>query len=60
MLYDDDQRENFNKIVELVSQAGYPELMKELEAAENEQEPVKEQVIEIKDKIARVMNEGLK
>jgi hypothetical protein len=58
MLYGDDQRENFNKIMEWVSQSGYPDLMKELNEAENELEPAKEKVREIKDKIARVMKEG--
>ncbi len=59
MLYDDEQKENFNKIMELVSQSGYPELMKELEEAENEMDTEKEKLKDIKAKIARVMNEGL-
>ncbi len=59
MLYDDEQKENSNKIMELVSQSGYPELMKELEEAENEMDTEKEKLKDIKAKIARVMNEGL-
>ena len=60
MLYDDDQRENFIRIMEWISQSGYPELMKELEEAENEMDTQKEKVREIKDKITRAMREGLK
>jgi len=60
MLYDEDQKENFEKAMEWVSQSGYPELMKELEEAENEMDTEKEKVREIKDKITRVMKEGLK
>ena len=60
MLFDDAQLENFNKVVERLAQSGYPDLMKELAAAENELEPVKEKVIDIKKKIARAMKTGLK
>ncbi len=60
MLYDEDQRENFNRIMELISQTGYPELMKELEDAENEMDTEKEKVIDLKKKIAGVMKDGLK
>ncbi len=59
MLYDDDQKENFNKIMELISQSDYPKLMKELEKAENEMGTEKERLKGIKAKIARAMNEGL-
>jgi hypothetical protein len=60
MLYDEDQRENFEKAMDWVMQSGYPDLMKELAEAENEFGSVKEKAIKIKEKITRVMEEGLK
>ncbi len=60
ILYDDDQRENFGKVMNWVSQSGYPDLMKELKEVENGLESAKENTREIKEKIARAMNEGLK
>jgi len=59
MLYDEDQRENFEKVMDWVAQSGYPELMQELKEAENELEPAKENLRDIKEKISRVMKEGL-
>ena len=60
ILYDKDQRKSFDKVMEWVAQSGYPDLMKELKEAENELEPAKEKVGNIKEKIIRGMNEGLK
>jgi len=60
MLYDENQRENYEKVMEWVAQSGYPNLIKELKEAENEMEPVRDKVRDIKVKIARVMKEGLK
>lgn len=60
MLYDDNQRENFEKVVACLGQSGYPELIKELEEVENALEPAKEKLREIKEKVARAMKEGMK
>ena len=60
MLYDEDQRENFKKVMDWVAQSGYPDLMKELKEAKNELESAKEKLRGIKEKITRVMKEGLK
>jgi len=59
MLYGEDQRESFDQVMEWVAQSGYPDLMKELKEAENELESVKGKARDIKDKITRVMKEGL-
>jgi uncharacterized Zn finger protein len=60
MLYDEDQRGNFEKVKDWVAQSGYPDLIKELKAAENEQKSAREKVSDIKVKITRAMAEGLK
>jgi hypothetical protein len=60
MLYDEDQRENFEKVMDWVAQSGYPDLIKELKKAEKELESAKEKVRDIKEEITRVMKEGLK
>lgn len=60
MLYDEDQREYFENVMEWVTQSGYPDLMKELKEAENTLESAKEKARDIKERITRVMNEGLK
>ena len=60
MLYDEDQRKHFEKIMDWVNQSGYPELIKELKEAENELESAKEKVRDIKVKITRGMEKGLK
>ena len=60
MLYDEDQKENFEKVVDWLGQSGYPNLMKELKEAENELDPAKEKLRDIKEKVARVMKQGLK
>ena len=60
LLYDKNQKENFDKITEWVNVSGYPDLMKELKEAENALESAKEKARDIKERITRVMNEGLK
>ena len=60
MLYDEDQRGKFETIMDWVAKSGYPDLMRELKEAENELESAREKTIDIKDKITRAMNEGLK
>ncbi len=59
MLYDENQRENFKQVMDWVAQSGYPDLMKELKEAENELESVKEKARDSKEKITRLMKEGL-
>ncbi len=59
MLYDENQREQFTQVMDWVAQSGYPELMEELKEAENELESVKDKARDIKEKITRVMKEGL-
>ena len=60
MLYDEDQRENFKKVMDWVAQSGYPDLIKKLKKTEIELTSAKEKVRDIKEKITRVMKEGLK
>ena len=60
MLYDEDQRENFEKVMDWVTQSGYPDLMKEFKEAENELESAREKARDIKEKVTRVMKQGLK
>ena len=59
MLFDEDQRESFEKVTAWVAQSGYPDLMKEFKEAENELESAREKVRSVKEKVTRVMNEGL-
>ncbi len=60
MLYDEDQRDNFQKIMDWVNASGYPDLMKELKEAENELDSAKGKARDIKEKITRVMKDRLK
>lgn len=60
MLYGEDQRESFEQVKDWVAQSGYPKLMNELKEVEKELDSVKEKAREIKEKITRVMREGLK
>ncbi len=60
MLFNDDQRQNFEKVIDLLGQTGYPELMKDLKETEDALEPAKEKLREIKEKVARAMREGMK
>jgi len=59
MLHDKDQSESFEKVMALVVQSGYPDLMKEFKEAEDELESAKEKARAVKEKVTRVMNEGL-
>ena len=60
MLYDDTQRDNFNRIMEWVSESGYPQLMQELSKAENQHDLEKEKLNALKAKVIQAMNEGMK
>lgn len=60
ILYDEEQIDNFNKVTEWISESGYPDLVKELRAFEKELEAAKKNVKNQKEKIARLMKEGLK
>lgn len=60
MLFNEDQRENFDKLIDRLGQTGYPGLMQELKEVEGALEPAKEQLREIKEKVARAMKEGMK
>ncbi len=60
MLYDEEQRENFEKVVDWLSQSGYPELMNELKAVGNELRAAREKESLIREKITRIMKEGMK
>ena len=60
MLYDEDQREHFENVMEWVTQSGYPDLMKELKETEDVLESAKQKTRDVKDKLTRAMKEGLK
>ncbi len=60
MLFNDDQREKFEKVIDCLNQTAYPGLMQELKEIENALEPAKEKLREIKEKVARAMKEGMK
>jgi uncharacterized Zn finger protein len=60
MLFDEDQRENFKQVANWVAQSGYSDLMKELKEVESELDSAREKARDIKEKITRVMKEGLK
>lgn len=60
MLFDEDQRENFNQVRDWVAQSGYPDLLKELKEAEKEMGSAREKIQDIKTRITRAMAEGLK
>lgn len=60
MLFNEDQRENFNQVREWVAESGYPVLLNELKAAEKEFGSAREKIQDIKTRITRAMAEGLK
>ena len=60
MLYDENQEENFEKVLAWLAQSAYPDLMNELREAEIEMESVRDKVGKIKEKVSHVMKEGLK
>ncbi len=60
ILYDDNQIDNFNKVVELIAKSSYPDLVEELRDAEKKLESAKKTVKNQKEKIARLMKESLK
>jgi len=59
MLYDEDQKENFQKVMDWVNASGYPDLMKALKEAENVLELANGRARDIKERITRAMKEGL-
>lgn len=60
ILFDEEQEENFNKITKWISESGYPYLVQELKESEKALETAKKNVKSQKEKIARLMKEGLK
>lgn len=60
ILYDEDQRDNFNVVKRWLSQSAYLSLTQELQSYEKELEVIKRNVSRQKEKIARLMREGLK
>ena len=60
ILYDEEQKNNFKKVIEWISKSGYPSLVMELRASEKELDAVKRNIKKQKEKIARLMKEGLK
>nr|VFJ91420.1 MAG: hypothetical protein BECKH772A_GA0070896_100318 [Candidatus Kentron sp. H]VFJ92478.1 MAG: hypothetical protein BECKH772B_GA0070898_100309 [Candidatus Kentron sp. H]VFJ99249.1 MAG: hypothetical protein BECKH772C_GA0070978_100308 [Candidatus Kentron sp. H] len=60
ILYDREQMDNFKKVTEWISKSGYPDLIEELRICEKELESAKKKVENQKEKIARLMKEGLK
>lgn len=60
ILYDEDQRDSFNVVKKWLSQSAYLSLTQELQLYEKELEVVKKNVSRQKEKIARLMREGLK
>ena len=60
IIYDEDQRDKFNEIQKLISESGYPDLLKELLESEKALELAQKNLKKHKEKIARLMKEGLK
>ena len=60
IFYDEEQRDNFKKVTKWISESGYPDLVQELREAEIALESAKKNVKNQKEKIARLMKEGLK
>jgi uncharacterized Zn finger protein len=60
ILYDDEQVENFNKVLKWISESDYPDLVVELRESEKILEAAKKKIKNMKEKIARLMKEGLK
>jgi len=60
ILYDGEQKDNFTKVTEWIAESGYPRLVQELCESEKALELAKKNVKNQKEKIARLMKEGLK
>jgi hypothetical protein len=60
MLYDEGQRDKFEKVMTWVAESGYPDLMKALQEADNELESARVKVEDIREKVIFAMKEGLK
>ena len=60
ILYNEEQSNNYNDVKSLVNKSNYPQLISELREYEKELEKVQKKIKGMKQKIARVMKEGLK
>ena len=60
ILFDEEQKDNFNKVKQWIVESGYPDLVQELRESEKALESAKKNVKNQKEKIARLMKEGLK
>jgi len=60
ILYDEEQKDNFLKVTKWISESGYPDLVQALRESEKALELAKKNVKNQKEKIARLMKEGLK
>jgi len=60
MLFDEEQKNNFNKATQWLAESSYPDLVQELRESEKALESAKKNVKNQKEKIARLMKEGLK
>ena len=60
ILYDEEQKDNFIKVTKWISESGYPDLVQGLRKSEKALELAKKNVKNQKEKIARLMKEGLK
>ena len=60
ILYDEEQFDNFLKAKEWIFTSNYPELIAELQTLERKAEEAKKMVKNQKERIARLMKEGLR
>lgn len=60
ILYNEDQKNGFDQATKWISESGYPTLVKELRESEKALESAKNNVKNQKEKLARLMKEGLK
>lgn len=60
ILFDEEQKENFKAVTKCISESGYPDLVQKLRESEKALEAAKKNVKSQKEKIARLMKEGLK
>jgi hypothetical protein len=60
ILYDDDQKAGFHKIMQWVEQTSCRNLLGDLAAAERQLQQAKNNVKALHEKIARLMREGIK
>ncbi len=60
ILYDNEQLDDFNEISKWIANSSYSKLILELQESEKELEVLKKKIKNMKEKIARLMREGLK